>query len=137
MQIEEIIDNFKFLDTWEDKYRYIIEIGEQLPELPDYCRTDEWKVKGCQSQVWLFPQKKSDGTLFFKGYSDAIIVRGLVGIVLAIYNNKTPQTIIDTDIDGIFSALGLHEHLSPSRRNGLEAMIEKVKHYATLMTYGS
>lgn len=133
MEIAEIIDNMSFFDSWEDKYRYIIEIGENLPELSPEFLTEEWKVKGCQSQVWLVPQKNADNTLSFLGTSDAMIVKGLIGIVLSIYNNKTPSEIKSMDIDGIFASLGLREHLSPSRRNGLEAMIEKIKHYAVVM----
>lgn len=133
MEIAEIIDNMSFFDSWEDKYRYIIEIGENLPDLPPEFLTEEWKVKGCQSQVWLVPQKNADNTLSFLGTSDAMIVKGLIGIVLSIYNNKTPSEIKSMDIDGIFASLGLREHLSPSRRNGLEAMIEKIKHYAVVM----
>lgn len=133
MEIAEIIDNMSFFDSWEDKYRYIIEIGESLPDLPPEFLTEEWKVKGCQSQVWLVPQKNADNTLSFLGTSDAMIVKGLIGIVLSIYNNKTPSEIKSMDIDGIFASLGLREHLSPSRRNGLEAMIEKIKHYAVVM----
>lgn len=133
MEIAEIIDNMSFFDSWEDKYRYIVEIGENLPDLPPEFLTEEWKVKGCQSQVWLVPQKNADNTLSFLGTSDAMIVKGLIGIVLSIYNNKTPSEIKSMDIDGIFASLGLREHLSPSRRNGLEAMIEKIKHYAVVM----
>lgn len=133
MKIEELIDNFAFFDSWEDKYRYLIELGEALPELSPEFLTEEWKVKGCQSQVWLVPQKNSDGTINFSGTSDAMIVKGLISIVLCIYNGKSPQEILDIDIDNIFSSLGLHEHLSPSRRNGLESMIEKIKNYAIIM----
>ncbi len=133
MKIEDLIDNFTFFDSWEDKYRYIIELGEELPELPSEFLTEEWKVKGCQSQVWLVPQKNSDGTITFLGTSDAMIVKGLISIVLCIYSGKTPQDILDIDIDNIFSSLGLHEHLSPSRRNGLESMIEKIRNYAAVM----
>ncbi len=133
MKIEELIDNFAFFDSWEDKYRYLIELGEALPELSSEFLTEEWKVKGCQSQVWLVPQKNSDGTINFSGTSDAMIVKGLISIVLCIYNGKSPQEILDIDIDNIFSSLGLHEHLSPSRRNGLESMIEKIKNYAIIM----
>lgn len=133
MEITEIMDNLSYLDSWEDKYRYIIELGESLPPLPAELQTEEWKVKGCQSQVWLVPKKDTDGTLSFLGTSDAVIVKGLISIVLSIYNNKTPTDIAAIDIGGIFDNLGLHEHLSPSRRNGLEAMVEKIKHYASVM----
>ncbi|MCQ2741538.1 MAG: SufE family protein [Alphaproteobacteria bacterium] len=130
MTIDDLIDNFEFLDSWEDKYRYIIELGEKLPSFDEQFRTEEWKVKGCQSQVWLVPEKQSDGRLKFKGDSDAMIVKGLIFIVLTIYNNALPQEIKNLNIEEIFTKLGLKEHLSPSRRNGLEAMIEKIKYYA-------
>ena len=133
MKIEELIDNFEFLDGWEDKYRYIIELGEKLPVLDVEFHTEEWNVKGCQSQVWLVPSKNSDGSISFSGDSDAMIVKGLIAIVLAIYNNKTAEDIKNTDIENIFSLLGLQEHLSPSRRNGLESMIIKIKHYANML----
>lgn len=134
MKIEELTDNFAFFDTWEDKYRYLIELGEKLDAVPDDMLTDEWKVKGCQSQVWLIPQKDKDGKLSFIGTSDAMIVKGLIYIVLSIYNGLTPIEIKSIDIDSIFSGLGLHEHLSPSRRNGLEAMIDRIKYYAEIMS---
>ena len=133
MNTEELIDNFEFLDSWEDKYRYIIELGEKLPELASEFYTDEWKVKGCQSQVWLVPFKNDDGKINFSGDSDAMIVKGLIAIVLMIYNNKTAEDIKNTNIKNIFSIIGLQEHLSPSRRNGLEAMILKIEHYANIL----
>lgn len=132
MTIEELIENFEFLDSWEDKYRYIIELGEKLPQLAPELHSDEWKVKGCQSQVWLVPENKN-GMLNFRGDSDAMIVKGLIAIVLTIYNGKTTEEIQNIDIDTIFTELGLREHLSPSRRNGLEAMIEKIRHYASAL----
>lgn len=133
MNTEELIENFDFLDSWEDKYRYVIELGEKLPPLADSFHTDEWKVKGCQSQVWLVPQKSPDGTIKFMGDSDAMIVKGLIAIVLMIYNNLSPQEIKNKNVSEIFTSIGLKEHLSPSRRNGLEAMIEKIKHYADVL----
>lgn len=132
MSIDDLIDNFEFLDSWEDKYRYIIELGEKLPPLDAGYHTDEWKVKGCQSQVWLVPEKKGD-TISFYGDSDAMIVKGLIAIVLMIYNAQTATKIKNLNIDDIFTKLGLREHLSPSRRNGLEAMIEKIRHYADVL----
>ena len=133
MNEQELIENFEFLDSWEDKYRYIIELGEKLPSLDDSFHTEDWKVKGCQSQVWLVPQKHPDGKLTFSGDSDAMIVKGLIAIVLMIYNNKNPSEIKSASINEIFSQLGLREHLSPSRRNGLEAMIEKINQYADIL----
>ena len=132
MEIEELIDNFSFLDSWEDKYRYIIELGEKLPPLPPNLKTEDWKVKGCQSQVWLVPLKKGDN-LQFLGDSDAMIVKGLISIVLLIYNNKSPSAIKAVAVDDIFAKLGLKDHLSPSRRNGLEAMVAKIRQYADIL----
>lgn len=129
MQIEELIENFELLEDWEDKYRYIIDLGSNLAPLDEKFKTEEWKVRGCQSQVWLVPEKK-DGVLSFKGDSDAIIVKGLISVVLTIFNGKSPAEISVLEIDDIFSRLGLEEHLSPSRRNGLVSMVEKIKLYA-------
>ena len=133
MTIDDLIDNFEFLDSWEDKYRYIIELGEKLPPFDEQFRTEEWKVKGCQSQVWLVPKKQSDGRLKFMGDSDAMIVKGLIFIVLVVYNNLTSIEIKNKNIEEIFTKLGLKDHLSPSRRNGLESMINKIKYYADIL----
>ena len=132
MTIEELIENFAFLDSWEDKYRYIIDLGEKMPSLSADKKTDEWLVKGCQSQVWLIPCKSND-IISFQGDSDAMIVKGLIAIVLLIYNNKSPSEIKAVAVDDIFAKLSLKEHLSPSRRNGLEAMIAKIRHYADIL----
>lgn len=132
MEISELIDNFELLDDWEDKYRYIIDLGSKIEPLEKQFYQDEWKVRGCQSQVWLVPEKK-DGRLYFKGDSDAAIVKGIVFIVLSIFSGKTPDEIKQIDINDIFNRLGLHEHLSPSRRNGLTAMTEKILHYANVL----
>ncbi|MBR2033427.1 MAG: SufE family protein [Alphaproteobacteria bacterium] len=132
MDIEDLIDNFEFLESWEDKYRYIIELGEKLPPLPEQFHSEEWKVQGCQSQVWLLPQKQN-GLLYFTGDSDAMIVKGLIAIVLMIYNNKSPSEIKAVEVEDIFAKLGLSDHLSPSRRNGLLAMTNKIKYYAEVL----
>ena len=132
MDIEELTENFELLDSWEDRYRYIIELGEQLEPLPDEFRNEEWKVKGCQSQVWLVPQKK-DGRIYFFGDSDAMIVKGLIAITLMIYSGKTAEEIKAVEVERIFGRLNLQEHLSPSRRNGLQAMTDKIKFYAGIL----
>lgn len=132
MDINELIENFELLDDWEDKYRYIIDLGAGLPPLEDRFRTEEWKVRGCQSQVWLVPEKK-DGRLFFKGDSDAAIVKGIISVVLTIFSGKTPEEILQVDVVSLFGRLGLEEHLSPSRRNGLGAMTEKIRYYASIL----
>lgn len=132
MDIKDLIENFELLDDWEDKYRYIIDLGAKLPPLEQNFCTEEWKVRGCQSQVWLVPEKK-EGLLFFKGESDASIVKGIVAIILTIFSGKSSQEINKIDVAKIFMQLGLEEHLSPSRRNGLNAMREKIQYYANVL----
>ncbi len=127
--IEEIIENFDFLEDWEEKYKYIIDLGSKLEGLPEADKNYLWKVEGCQSQVWLKPDIQ-DGKIIFKADSDAIIVKGLIAIVLQIYSNKSAKEIKDIEVDKIFDKLGLREHLSPSRRNGLMALVSKIKGYA-------
>ena len=129
MTLEELIENFSYLDNWEDRYSYLIDLGNNLENLPEEYKTLEWKVQGCQSQVWLVPQFQ-DGKIHFLGDSDAILVRGLISIVLMIYNDKSPSEIKNIAIEDIFAKLGLEENLSPSRRNGLMSMVSKIKFYA-------
>ena len=129
MTIEELIDNFSFLDGWEEKYQYVIDLGHKLEPLDEKFKTDDWKVKGCQSQVWLVPQIQN-GVFHFKGDSDAILVKGIISIVLLIYNDKTAAEIKNIDVTKIFVKLGLEENLTPSRRYGMLSMVEKIKQYA-------
>ena len=129
MELEELIENFAFFDGWEEKYQYVIDLGQQLEPLDDSFKTEEWKVKGCQSQVWLVPSF-NNGRLHFKGDSDAILVRGIIAIVLLIYNDKTPEEIKSIDVTKIFAKLGLEENLTPSRRNGMLSMVAKIREYA-------
>ena len=136
MNIEELEENFDCLDDWEDKYRYIIELGEKLAPLSPELHTPEWKVKGCQSQVWLVPEvvmENGQKLLDFKGSSDAAIVKGIVAVVLTIFAHKTPAEIKEIAVENIFAKLGLSEHLSPSRRNGLSAMTDKIRYYAEVL----
>lgn len=123
---QELIDNFSYLDDWEDKYQYIIDLGKTLPPLPDEYRTDAYKVQGCVSQVWLKVDIKGD-LLSFVADSDAHIVRGLIAILHRVYNNQ-PVSIIDGfDIEAYFNELGLGQNLLPNRRNGFFAMVERLK----------
>ena len=136
MDINELIDNFSLFDDWEDKYRYLIDLGEQLPELSPEFKSEEWKVNGGQSQVWLVPEVETQNNkkiINFRGDSDAAIVRGIVSIVLSIFTHKTPEEIKEIEVENIFAKLGLSEHLSPSRRNGLGAMTEKIRYYASVL----
>ncbi|WP_330083138.1 SufE family protein [Methylocystis iwaonis] len=134
MAIDDIIGNFELLDEWEDRYRYLIELGRTLEPLPKEAYTDDNKVRGCASQVWLETTQGQDAagapTLTFRGDSDAHIVRGLVALVLALYSGRPAQEIIDTDAAPLFKQLGLAEHLTPQRANGLRSMVERIKREA-------
>jgi cysteine desulfuration protein SufE len=126
----DIIENLGFFDSWEDRYRYIIDLGRELPEMPAELRSDERVVRGCQSQVWI-DVTESAGRLQLVVDSDAFIVKGLLAVVLAAYNNRTPQDILDFNIDAYFEALGLMQHLSPTRGNGLRAMVARIRQEAS------
>jgi cysteine desulfuration protein SufE len=131
MSIDEIIDNFALLDEWDDRYRYVIELGRGLAPLPAAARTDVNKVQGCASQVWLATSVKPNGAggpvLTFVGDSDAHIVRGLIAILLAIYSGRTAEHILSTDAIALFERLGLREHLTPQRSNGFRSMVERIR----------
>ena len=125
---EEIEETLAFFDDWEDRYRYIIDLGKDLPGLPDELKTDDRFIHGCQSQVWIDHRVDPDsGHLQFVVDSDALIVRGLAGIVLAALNDRAPAELLAFDIDGYFERLELLRHISPTRGNGLRAMVEKMR----------
>ena len=132
--IDEIVDNFTLLDEWDDRYRYVIELGRALPPLPDSAHTDANKVQGCASQVWLLTHVKPDGAggpvLTFEGDSDAHIVRGLVAILVALYSGKSALDILATDALALFDRIGLRENLTPQRSNGLRSMVERIRREA-------
>lgn len=130
---DEIVDTLGFFDSWEDRYRYMIDLGKALPVMPDSLRTDDRLVPGCQSQVWIEP-RFADNQFEFVVDSDAHIVRGLLAIVMAAYNHKSPQDILEFDIENYFSQLDLVKHLSPTRGNGLQAMVEKIRYLASQRT---
>ncbi|WP_081157989.1 SufE family protein [Ensifer aridi] len=133
ISLNQIIDDFAFLDEWEDRYRYVIELGKSLPEMPEALRTSENKVQGCASQVWLVTHTAGDPedpVLTFEGESDAHIVRGLVAIALAIFSGKRASEIARIDALDTFGKIGLIEHLSSQRANGLRSMIRRVKNEA-------
>lgn len=123
---DDIIDSLGFFDNWEDRYKYIIDLGKELPPLPESFRTEEYLVRGCQSQVWLVDEWR-DGKLYFQADSDAFIVKGLLGVVLAAFNGKTPGDILSFDVDTYFTKLDLLQHLSSTRGNGLKAMVKRIK----------
>ena len=128
---DDIVDTLSFFDSWEDRYKYIIDLGKELPELDASQRTDENLGRGCQSQVWLIHHYDEDsGKLFLLIDSDAIIVRGLAAIILVALNGKTPRDLLATDIDELFEQLDLFRHISPTRGNGLRAMVGKIRDIA-------
>jgi cysteine desulfuration protein SufE len=131
MNIDEILDNFSLLDAWDDRYRYVIELGRMLEPLPESERNEANKVQGCASQVWLATQRRADGdggpVLNFVGDSDAHIVRGLIAILFAIYSGKNARDILATDAVALFDRMGLREHLTPQRSNGFRSMVERIK----------
>ncbi|HVZ05119.1 SufE family protein [Hyphomicrobium sp.] len=139
MTIDDIRADFALLDDWEDRYRYVIELGRALPPFPEDLRTDANKVRGCASQVWLSTQRIPDpnnpqtARMTMQGASDAHIVQGLIAILSAIYDGKTLDEILRTDAEGIFSELGLREHLTQQRSNGLASMVKRIRADAEMM----
>lgn len=129
--LDEIRENFEFFDDWEDRYGYVIDLGKQLPTLPDDLRTEDRLIRGCQSQVWMHSRfDEAAGVMRYLVDSDALIVRGLAAIVLAALNNRAPADIIQTDMEAVFEELALLKHLSPTRGNGVRAMVQKMKEAA-------
>lgn len=127
--IDAIKDDFAFLDDWEERYRYVIELGRELAPYPEAARDDAHKVPGCASQVWLHVEREGekDPVLRFQGDSDAHIVRGLVAILLALYSGRRASEIVATDAEAVFRTLGLDEHLTAQRANGLRSMVRRIR----------
>jgi len=126
---EEILDDLSFFDDWEERYKYIIDLGKELPEMPQSLQTAERLVKGCQSNVWIDVDRDGDRLLFAVD-SDAVIVRGLLAVVMAAYHGKTAVEITAFDIDGYFEQLDLERHLSPTRGNGLRSIVARIRNIA-------
>lgn len=124
----ELIEAFSFLDSWEERYEYMIDLGKSLPLVDPQYKTDNFLIKGCQSRVWLHA-KFQDGKIIFTADSDAIITKGIVAVLISVYSDRTPEEILSTDTSFI-DRIGLKEHLSPTRANGLVSMVEQMKHYA-------
>jgi cysteine desulfuration protein SufE len=131
MTIDEIIENFSLLEDWDDRYRYVIELGRGLPPLADSEHNEANKVQGCASQVWLATRAAANGArgpvLTFLGDSDAHIVRGLIAILFAVYSGRHARDILATDAIAVFERLGLREHLTPQRSNGFRSMVERIR----------
>lgn len=130
----DVLDNLGFLDDWEERYAWIIDLGRQVPPMPAELRSEERLVRGCQSQVWLETRYDPDARRLWLGIdSDALIVKGLGALVLTAYNGKSPQDILAFDIEGYFGQLDLLRHLSPIRGNGLRAMVQRIRDTATAL----
>lgn len=134
MTLDDIRADFALLDDWEDRYRYVIELGRALPAFPEALRTDANKVRGCASQVWLATKRagstgngSAGDTLEMQGMSDAHIVQGLIALLFIIYESKTLDEIVKIDAEGIFASLGLKDHLTPQRSNGLASMVKRIR----------
>ncbi|MBT8107325.1 MAG: SufE family protein [Gammaproteobacteria bacterium] len=125
---QDIIDEFSLFDDWMDRYQYIIDLGRRLPEFPDELRTEDNRIRGCQSQVWFVPEQR-DGRLYFQAISDAAIVSGLIALLLRLYDGREPRDILDTPANFV-DALALQSHLSPTRSNGLSSMLAAIRRFA-------
>lgn len=130
--LERVREVFDFFEDWEEKYKYLMDLGKKLPPLPDEDKTEENRVRGCQSTVWLtFAPGQQTDTIDFKADSDAFIVKGLIALLLLMYSGKTAQQIQEMDPQPLFSELGLDQHLSPTRKNGLNSMIQRIRSIAS------
>ena len=133
MDIEDLADTFELLGDWEERYRYLIELGRKLEPMPESEKDEAHKVRGCMSQVWLAHTRQAGPPirLEFRGDSDAHIVKGLIALLLGLTSGRTPQQILDMDIASVFTRLGLEEHISMNRRNGFYSMVERIRQMAT------
>ena len=132
MGFTELAENFAWFDEWDDRYSYLIDLGRKLPPFPKELQTEANKVRGCMSQVWMVPGHPTGepGKFAFAADSDAVIVKGLIAVLGILFSGQTPEAIGKIDVDESFRTLGLDQHISPSRRNGLFSMVEKIKSYA-------
>ena len=130
-EIDELIENFSFFESWEDKYQYLIDMGRNVPPMSDDLKIDENKLRGCQSVVYFSNTYNDDGTITFMANSDAAIVQGLIALMLKVFSEKQPQEILDVDIS-FLEQIGLDEHLSPTRKNGLSSLVSSIKNTAKI-----
>jgi len=130
-EIDELIENFSFFESWEDKYQYLIDMGRNVSPMADDLKIDENKLKGCQSVVYFSNTYNDDGTITFMANSDAAIVQGLIALMLKVFSGKQPQEILDVDIS-FLKQIGLDEHLSPTRKNGLSSLVSSIKNAAKI-----
>ena len=134
MNISELVDNFSALEDWEDRYKYLIDLGNTLPAMDDSLKTETSKVRGCMSQVWMVLGWDSQGKLTLLADSDAQIVKGLIAVLATLFAGKTPAEIAKIDVEREFQQLGLDQHISPNRRNGFFAMVEAVRAFTSRRT---
>ena len=130
-EIDELIENFSFFESWEDKYQYLIDMGRNVPPMADDLKIDKNKLRGCQSVVYFSNTYNDDGTITFMANSDAAIVQGLIALMLKVFSEKQPQEILDVDIS-FLKQIGLDEHLSPTRKNGLSSLVSSIKNAAKI-----
>ena len=136
VRAQELIENFELFDDWEERYQYLIDLGKQLPAMNDRSKTDANKVEGCVSQVWMVADIDDNARFQFVADSDAAIVRGLIGVLRTLYNDRDPREIDDIDIEAMFARMGLENHLSPNRRNGFFSMVARIHELAGQYQYG-
>ena len=125
-EINELIEDFSFFDSWEDKYQYLIDLGRNVPQMDEALKTEENKMKGCQSVVYFHKYYNEDGSITFLANSDAAIVQGLIALMLKVFSGKKPQEILDTNLN-FLEQIGLNDHLSPTRKNGLSSLVSSIK----------
>ena len=130
-EINNLIEDFSFFENWEDKYQYLIDLGRSAPKMDSYLKVDENKLKGCQSVVHFYFSDNSDGTINFIASSDAAIVQGLIALMIKVFSDRTPEDIININLN-FLEKIGLDEHLSPTRKNGLSSLISSIKNAAKL-----
>ena len=130
-EIKELVEDFSFFESWEDKYQYLIDMGRNVPQMDDKLKIEENKLRGCQSVVYFSNTYNDDGTITFMANSDAAIVQGLIALMLKVFSEKKPQEILDTDIT-FLKEIGLDEHLSPTRKNGLSSLVTSIKNTAKI-----
>ena len=130
-EINNLIEDFSFFESWEDKYQYLIDLGRSAPKMDSYLKVDENKLKGCQSVVHFYFSDNNDGTINFIASSDAAIVQGLIALMIKVFSDRTPKDIININLN-FLEKIGLDEHLSPTRKNGLSSLISSIKNAANL-----
>jgi cysteine desulfuration protein SufE len=130
-EIKELVEDFSFFESWEDKYQYLIDMGRNVPQMDEKLKIEENKLRGCQSVVYFSNTFNDDGTITFVANSDAAIVQGLIALMLKVFSEKNPQEILDTDIT-FLKEIGLDEHLSPTRKNGLSSLVTSIKNTAKI-----